>query len=262
MTDFHNKIMYEASKLGVDVRLRNGVYFAEGFEIKALKAKLRISGWVNVNNRRSLLVLFETTSVEYAEHALHRAFMVSREISRIKAFAEFQNDSRVYAQIELNHHAIDACSNFIVQNSKYGNAKFWQTDYVDIGVRYYVPCVNDKYERYFIIAKETYTEKRFSNSNRLPSAQDFTKVRRFAARDFENGDSVNSLGNLHKVGLPYNINSVRVDRVEQYDTDAQEVFKEYGITLPPDKVLIEYIAVKVPKPEFVSGAVSPYVIAS
>lgn len=262
MADFHNNIMYEAAQQGVKVRRENGVYFVEGFEIKALKDKLRISGYVYVNYNRGLHVLFETTSAEYANHALRRTFMVSKEISRIKDFEAFRNDSRIRVQIELNQHTTHTYSNFIVQNSKYGNAKFYQTPCVDISVRYYVPCINDKYERHLFIAKETYLEKRFADSRHWPSAQDFTKFRKWESRDFENGVNEVELNNLHKVGLPYNVNLVRVDRVEQYDEAAQEVFKEYGLALPPDKVITEYIAVKAPKPEFTPGMVSPHVLAS
>jgi len=262
MADFHNNIMYEASQQGVKVRRENGIYFVEGFEIKALKDKLRISGYVYVNNSRGLHLLFETTSVEYANHALRRTFMVSKEISRIKDFEAFRNDSRIHVQIELSSHCTHTYSNFIVQNSKYGNAKFWQTPCVEIGARYYVPCTNDRHERYLWIANETYTERRFEDVRKLPDALDFTKMRKFADRDFENGANISAIDNLYKVGLRYNINMVRVDRVEQYDEDAQEVFKQYGIPLPPDKVETNYIVVKETKPEFTPGVVSPYVLAS
>lgn len=260
MTDFHNIIMYEAAQLDVSVRTNNGYYFVEGFEIKPLKNKLRIFGWVWLLCERRLELLFETSSPEYAAKALRRTMLVSREISRIKAFPLFANDSRIRIQIEYSIHAVNTDCNFIVQPSKYGNARFQQSNYVELSARYQVPCSNDRSEWNFWIHNEVYMEERLEKSQHWPAADKFTKKRKYASDDFINGTPVDDLSNMYKVGLPYNILAIRVDRVEQYDEAAQEIFNEYGIALPSEKTTVDYIAVKVPKPEFVAGANNPHAL--
>lgn len=246
MALFKNYIRDAASQL--DVPLTNAdfsedVFFVEGFVIKAMNKKLRISGWVWLVGHRSMEVLFETGSMDYAQKALHRVMLVSREISRIKSFDLFKNDPRVKIQIECSHHDTYAGTNFIAENS--GAIWFSHCDRVDISARYHVPCENDGSEWHFLIHKELYMQKRLEESKHWPGESAFTEKRKYAITDFANGTLVENLQSLYMLGLPYRIVAIRVDRVEQFDEDAQDVFKAYDIPLPPEKVQVQYIAVKV-----------------
>lgn len=260
MIDWHRNISYEAAQVGVKLTTTNGHYFCEGFVIKPLQRTIRIMGYVWLLGDRQLVTLFETGSMDYANKALRRAFLVSREMSRIKSFAAFKDDTRIVLQMEMGFHAENALCNFIVEENRHGPSKYRNNDRVSISARYYVPCANDKSSWHFLIHDEFYLEKRLENPHVQPTEREFTKLRKFAATHLENGDSIDDLNNLHKLNLPYKIVAHRVERVTQYDEDSQDIFREYGIKIPAAKTEVQYIVVKVPRPEFTPGAVSPYVL--
>lgn len=260
MIDWHRNISYEAAQLGVSLRTNNGHYFCEGFVIKPLQRTLRIMGYVWLLGDRQLVTLFETGSMEYANKALRRAFLVSREMARIKSFAAFKDDTRIVLQMELGHHAENALCNFIAEENRHGPSKYENNDRVDISARYYVPCANDKSSWHFRIHNEFYLEKRLETPHVQPTERDFTKVRKFAAPSFNNGALIDDLNNLHMLNLPYKIVAHRVEMVTQYDEDSQDIFREYNIEIPTAKTAVHYIAVKVPRTDFVPGAASPYAL--
>lgn len=249
MIDWHRNISYEAAQVGVNLRTTNGNYFCEGFVIKPLQRTIRIMGYVWLLGDRQLVTLFETGSMDYANKALRRAFLVSREMSRIKAFAAFKDDKRIVLQMEMGFHAENALCNFIVEENRHGPSKYKNNDRVGISARYYVPCANDKSSWHFLIHDELYLEKRLENPHVQPTERDFTKMSKSAVIHFENGAPIDVLRNLYTLNLPYTIVAHRVERVTQYDEDSQDIFREHNIEIPTAKTEVHYIAVKVPRPE-------------
>lgn len=246
--DFHRNIMYAAAQCEIIVDRRDNLYRLEGFEIKVLKHKVCISGYVFMESvgKRTFEPLFETTSLKLLNPALDRVMQVSREISRIKKFDGF-DIPEIQVQMDISHHDFDATSNFIAEDSLRNECKWEQSDYLNISARYFVDCVNGPDARAFLVADERYTQRRLDNAKYLPTFHDFTRKHKYSKDDFDAGCFLDDIQNLHKIGLPYKIMYARVSTAAGYDLPSIELMHNYGVPVPEPKIVEHKLAVKVPR---------------